>query len=77
LEGYLVLVEKLSAKKDKKWVWRSSTSNTDNGDGACEVFYVTGGRIISEMQAHNISPVNPLNNTAIASTSIASYENKN
>ena len=35
LSGYLV-----EARRDDGWRWRSSTSRTDTGGGACEVVYV-------------------------------------
>lgn len=45
LEGYLVDV--YGKKPDGTWFsWNSSTSRTDTGDGACEVFYVTSAQIV-------------------------------
>lgn len=43
LKGYLVNVKSLS---NKSWYWNSSTSRTDVGDGACEVFFVEDIKII-------------------------------
>ena len=46
LEGYLVDV--YAEKSNGTWfAWNSSTSRTDTGDGACEVFYVTKAEIVS------------------------------
>ena len=42
LEGHLV-----DAVIDKKYLYRSSMSRTDTGDGACEVFYVTSAKIFN------------------------------
>ena len=45
LEGYLVDV--YGKKPDGTWFsWNSSTSRTDTGNGACEVFYVTSATIV-------------------------------
>ena len=35
LKGYLVDVD-----HDSGWMWRTSMSRTDSGDGACEIVYV-------------------------------------
>ena len=39
LRGYLV-----EARKDNGFIWRSSLSRVDSGNGACELFYVTNAR---------------------------------
>jgi hypothetical protein len=36
LKGYLVKVESQSGD----WIWKSSLSRKDKGDGSCEIFYV-------------------------------------
>jgi hypothetical protein len=45
LKGHLV---KITDQEDKQWFWKSSTSRTDTGDGACELFYVTDIVIVNE-----------------------------
>lgn len=45
LRGQLV---KITDQEDKQWFWKSSTSRTDTGDGACELFYVTDIVIVNE-----------------------------
>jgi hypothetical protein len=39
LEGYLVQIE-----GDDGWIWETSMTRADTGDGACEVFWVDGIR---------------------------------
>lgn len=43
LKGYLVNI-----KRDDGWHWNSSTSRSDSGDGACELFYVESIAIIED-----------------------------
>ena len=46
LKGYLVNILGLSSDGNI-FNWNSSTSRTDTGNGACEVFYVTEARILN------------------------------
>lgn len=45
MEGYLVDIEAVNSKGNQ-FVWNTSLSRDDSGDGACEVFYVT--KIVSK-----------------------------
>ena len=48
LRGYLVNVDGYDRSKNRGARWYSSTSRTDVGDGACEIFYVTNVDIIQD-----------------------------
>ena len=45
LKGYLVNISG-SAPGGKTFIWNSSTSRYDSGNGSCEVFYVTSAQIL-------------------------------
>jgi hypothetical protein len=49
LSGYLVNV-----KADDGWQWNSSLTRNDTGDGACELIWVTGFRILTAGYIHQI-----------------------
>jgi hypothetical protein len=51
LEGHLV-----DAIIDKKYIFRSSMSRTDTGDGACEVFYVTSAKVYRGIETVKYTP---------------------
>ena len=41
IEGYLVKINAKTKNGGRFW-WNSSTTRSDDGDGACELIYVTG-----------------------------------
>ncbi len=47
ITGYLVKVDARTKNGGTFW-WKSSTSRTDDGDGACELIYVTGIKWLKE-----------------------------
>ena len=49
LSGYLVNV-----KADDGWQWNSSLTRNDTGDGACELIWVTGFKIVTAGYIHQI-----------------------
>jgi hypothetical protein len=49
LSGYLVNV-----KADDGWQWNSSLTRNDTGDGACELIWVTGFKILTAGYIHQI-----------------------
>lgn len=49
LSGYLVNV-----KADDGWQWNSSLTRNDTGDGACELIWVTGFKIVTAEYIHQI-----------------------